>query len=57
MNEISLRVTIATIAADLRLTAEEYKATCEWLLEWFQEGQELDKVEEEGSVTHLSTVN
>ena len=57
MNEISLRVTIATIVADMKCSTEEYKETCQWLLEWFQEGQNLDKVEEEGSVTHLSTVN
>ena len=58
MNEISLRVTIATILADLECNTEEYRGTCQWLLDWFREGQELDKQQEEqAKVAHLSTVN
>lgn len=58
MNEISLRVTIATLVGETKCTPQEFKELCDWMLVWFKEGQELDKqTEGQGEITHLSTVN
>lgn len=59
MNEISLRVTVATLLAEARCPPEDYFKNCEKLLAWFKEAQEIDneQTKERGSVTHLSPVN
>ena len=58
MNEISLRVTVATLLAEARCPPEDYFESCERLLAWFKEAQEIDQqTMESGSVSHLSPVN
>jgi len=59
MNEVSLRLTVALELVHAKYSPEDYKETCEWLVKWVQEGQEVDDKALEGTstVTHLTPVN